>query len=59
MGVDGLPYLYPVDKRSPSPQLSEGRGFAYKLEGKNQRERLVGLALVVILLHIIDEGTID
>ena len=59
MGVDGLPYLYPVDKRIPSPQLSEGRGYAYKSEGEDQRERLVGLALVVILLHIIDEGTID
>ena len=59
MGVDGLPYLYPVDKRSPSPQVPEGRGYAYKSEGEDQRERLVGLALVVVLLHIIDEGTID
>ena len=39
--------------------MSEGRGFAYKAEGEDQREGLVGLALVVVLLHIIDEGTID
>ena len=59
LGAGDLPYLYPVDKRIPSPQLSEGRGYAYKSEGEDQRERLVRLALVVVLLHIINEGTID
>ena len=53
------PYLPPSDKASPYPHYSEGRGYAYRLEGEDQRERLVRLALVVVLLHIIDEGTID
>ena len=56
-----MAFLTSTPEISEAPPLSYLRGGASLIELKGGRAAggLVGLALVVVLLHIIDEGTIN